>query len=185
LRGGATNRTTWSTVYRGVRTRQVDIAGAASEGAEFSAWVLPHWAHMDRLALRLVGVGVAEDVVQDALAAAWRSWRRFDHERGSARAWLLAIVANKARDQLRRSAGRSLLIVDETVGGPHSEIEIDLTSALSRLTERRRIAVALHYYLELTVEECAEVMGCSAGTVKSTLSDARTQLREILGEEYR
>jgi DNA-directed RNA polymerase specialized sigma24 family protein len=45
--------------------------------------------------------------------------------------------------------------------------------------------VALHYYLGLTVDECAGVMGCSAGTVKSTLSDARTRLREILGEEYR
>lgn len=68
---------------------------------------------------------------------------------------------------------------------PQTDVELDLTSAFSRLTYRRRTAVALHYYLGLTVAECAEVMGCRAGTVKSTLSDAREQLRKILGEEYR
>ena len=118
-------------------------------------------------------------------AAAWRSWRHFNPERGHARAWLLAIVANKARDQLRRNAARLDVIDDQAVLTPPTEVELDLTSALSRLTDRRRTAVALHYYLGLTVEECAQVMGCSTGTVKSTLSDARGQLRKILGKEYR
>ena len=148
-------------------------------------WVGPHWPHMDRLAVRLVGVSAAEDVVQEALAAAWRSWRRFDPERGSARAWLLAIVANKARNHMRGSIARRAASEDRIATVSQTDVELDLTSALAQLTVRRRTAVALHYYLGLTVEECGEVMGCSAGTVKSTLSDARGQLRKILGEEYR
>lgn len=172
-------------VYKGVSTKQAVPADATPAVASFTAWVRPHWPDMDRLALRIVGNAAAEDVVQEALAAAWRSWRRFDPERGHARTWLLAIVANKARDQLRRNAARPDLIDHRAAVTPQTDVELDLTSALSRLTYRRRTAVALHYYLGLTVEECAEVMGCRAGTVKSTLSDAREQLRKILGEDYR
>jgi RNA polymerase sigma-70 factor (ECF subfamily) len=168
-----------------VRTKPDVAMRAPSLEASFTAWVRPHWSYMDRLALRLVGGSAAEDVVQEALAAAWRSWRRFDPGRGSARAWLLAIVANKARDHMHRSSARPELPDEQVATGSQPDAAIDLSSALAQLTERRRTAVALHYYLGLSVEECAEVMDCSAGTVKSTLSDARGQLRNILGEEYR
>jgi RNA polymerase sigma-70 factor (ECF subfamily) len=140
---------------------------------------------MDRLALRLVGGSAAEDVVQEALAAAWRSRHRFDARQGSPRAWLLAIVANKARDHRRRAVETQVLVDDITESAPSSDVVVDMSRALNHLTDRRRIAVALYYYLQLSVEECAEVMSCSAGTVKSTLSDARAQLRQLLGEEYR
>ena len=67
----------------------------------------------------------------------------------------------------------------------HSETAIDLSLVLRRLSERQRLAVSLFYYLDLGVAEIAQVMGCSIGTVKSTLSDARQRLRALLGEEYR
>jgi RNA polymerase sigma-70 factor (ECF subfamily) len=47
------------------------------------------------------------------------------------------------------------------------------------------VAVNLYYYLGLPVAESAAVMGCTEGTVKSTLSAARSRLRELLGEDYR
>lgn len=154
--------------------------------ASFTAWVRPHWEHMDRLARRLVGAAAAEDVVQEALAAAWRSRARFDAERGGPRAWLLAIVVNKAKDHVRGSLQHAELIDASASDDSASAVAgLDLTAALARLTQRRRVAVALHYYLGLSVDEAAEVMGCSSGTVKSTLSDARRQLRDILGKEYR
>ena len=40
----------------------------------------------------------------------------------------------------------------------------------------------LHYFVGLNVEETAAVMACSAGTVKSTLFDARTRLRTPVGD---
>lgn len=153
--------------------------------ASFAAWVCPHWADMDRLALRLVGGSAAEDVVQEALAAAWRSRHRFDSRRGNPRAWLLAIVTNKARDHWQRTVEPAALVDDIAGNAPSSDATVDLSLALQQLTERRRVAVALYYYLQLTIDECAVVMDCSAGTVKSTLSDARAQLRHLLGEEYR
>ncbi len=45
------------------------------------------------------------------------------------------------------------------------------------------MAVELHYFLDLPVAEVATAMGCSTGTVKATLSHARSHLHRDLGEE--
>jgi RNA polymerase sigma-70 factor (ECF subfamily) len=80
-----------------------------------------------------------------------------------------------------------LELSDEQVGRSTADTvpaQLDLSVALARLSERQRLAVALHYYLGLPVAEAAVVMACSPGTVKSTLSDARARLRAILGDDY-
>ena len=165
---------------------EVRSAVAAADRDSFASWVRPHWPAMVRLAGRLTGPGFAEDVVQDALASAWRSRGRFDPQRGSARAWLFKIVVNTAHDHHRTThlAGQ---VPDLPIPGGLAGISetVDLSTLQARLSERQRLAVALFYYLQLSVEECAETMGCSSGTVKSTLSDARKRLRAMLGEEYR
>ena len=101
---------------------------------------------------------------------------QFDPGRGSARNWLLAIVADQARKQHRRSP-RHLELVDEHGAGADSGIDVDLRRALVRLTHRQRTAVLLHHYLGLPLADVAEVLDCAVGTVKSTLSDARARLR--------
>ena len=58
--------------------------------------------------------------------------------------------------------------------------DLDLRSALRRLTGRQRLAVELYYYAGLPVAECALVMSCAEGTVKSTLAAARERLRADL-----
>src|ERR671912_2163675 len=56
------------------------------------------------LAYRIAGTrGVAEDVVQEAFLALWRSGARYDRTRGSVRTWVLGIVHNRAIDALRRA----------------------------------------------------------------------------------
>ncbi len=57
------------------------------------------------------------------------------------------------------------------------EARLDLARALTRLTDRQRLAVELHHVLGIPVAEVASVLGCAEGTVKSTLSDARKRLR--------
>jgi len=148
----------------------------------FGAWVDPHWATMAHLARRLAPPGEWEDVLQEALGAAWRKRGQYDPGRGSPRNWLLAVVADQARKGHRRRRAFDVLedgAVDDV------RADLDLARALRRLTARQRAAIELHYYLGLPVAEVAEVLGCSPGTVKSTLSDARARLRRELGEEYR
>ena len=155
----------------------------------FTAWVKPHWTAMARLAARS-GFD-PEDILQDALADAWRKRAQFDPERGSARSWLLAITADQRSKTWRRAArlfSRVTVLPDD--GGPANETRdtsasVDLERALAHLTARQRLSIDLHYYLGLGVADIAAVMRCSEGTVKSTLSDARARLRRHLGEDYR
>jgi RNA polymerase sigma-70 factor (ECF subfamily) len=158
------------------------------EADEFADWVRPALLPMTRLARRLAPDHDPQDVVQDALTRAWRKRHLFDPDRGAATTWLLAITADRAREA-RRSRTRRLGVVDDTgeapdvpAPAPDVDADLDLDRAIGALPERQHLAVELHYFLGLTVAETASVMDCSAGTVKSTLFDARTHLRTALGE---
>ena len=59
---------------------------------------------------------------------------------------------------------------------------LDLRRALDELPDRMRATVCLHYLSDLTVEQVADTLDVSPGTVKSNLHDARNRLRTVLGE---
>jgi RNA polymerase sigma-70 factor (ECF subfamily) len=61
--------------------------------------------------------------------------------------------------------------------------DVDLERGIAALPERQHLAVNLHYFVGLSIDEAADVMGCTAGTVKSTLFDARGRLLALLGED--
>lgn len=157
------------------------------DAGAFAAWAGPALVPMTRLARRLAPHADPEDVVQDALARAWVKRRQYDAQRGTAVTWLLAIVADVARSA-RRTRTRWLKVVDDIADVPerpaaHGDPDVDLERAIARLSERQQLAVHLHYFVGLPVDETARVMDCSAGTVKSTLFDARTRLRALLGDD--
>jgi RNA polymerase sigma-70 factor, ECF subfamily len=147
---------------------------------DFSSWVAPHLPAMARLAARLAGTADRDDVVQDSLTRAWRRWETYCPDRGSPQAWLLAIVADRARRHRRR---RVWMPVSVPALGPGVEMgapDIDLERAVRKLPRRQRLSVELHYFVGLSTSETAAVMGCSEGTVKSNLHDARAHLRRDL-----
>ncbi|MDR1768182.1 MAG: RNA polymerase sigma factor [Propionibacteriaceae bacterium] len=150
----------------------------------FARWVEPHWAAMAALAARAGADG--EDVLQDALASAWRKRRQFDARRGTARNWLLAITADARRKHWRSAARLPTPVSDNPavtiITAP--ETAMDLDRALAQLGRKQRLAVELHYYLGLPVADAAKVLRVSEGTLKSNLSDARRRLKEILGKDY-
>lgn len=158
----------------------------AESRSAFDDWVRPALLPMTRLARRLAPTADPEDVVQEALTRAWQRWSTYNPERGEPTTWLLAITADRAR-AARRRRGRGLHLIDETAEVPDAattdqRADVDLERAIARLAHRQREAVNLHYFVGLSVEETAAVMGCSAGTVKSALFDARTRLRTLLGD---
>ena len=157
---------------------------AVDEGT-FVQWVRPSLLAMTRLAARLVPGDDVDDVVQEAVERAWRTRGRYDPERGTPTTWLLAITASAAHDARRRTWRRQRLADAAPpdrpdVGANH---DVDLDRAIDALPRRQRLAVHCFYFLDLPVADTAQVMGCSVGTVKSALHDARKALRHTLGDD--
>lgn len=156
-------------------------SGRVDAPSDFAAWASPHVGAMALLAARLAGPADRDDVVQESLLDAWRHRASYDPGRGTPRAWLLAITARRARRARLRLVRTVPLETDVAAAAEGGDV--DLRRAVERLSRRQRLAVELHYFVGLGVAECAAVMGCAEGTVKSTLSDARSRLRRELGED--
>lgn len=156
-----------------------DPAVPRASSADFAEWVRPHLPALGRYATRLVGPADRDDIVQDCLERAWRKWRTYDESRGSAQAWLLAILHDRAR-RFRTRRRTTLELVEGADADTY--VDVDLERAVSGLPTRQRQAVELHYFVGLDVATTAQVMGCAEGTVKATLHQARTRLRIQLGE---
>lgn len=155
-------------------------------GTTFEDWVRPHLPLLRRYAASLTSsVQDGEDLLQRALIRAWRRWETYDAERGSPAQWLLAILRDQARQRWRLSASPKMLAPAHTDSdvpsvGP-AEI-IDVRSAIRRLPRRQREAIIFHYYVGLKIAEIAALMQCAPGTVKATLSAARANLADYLGD---
>ena len=137
----------------------------------------------------------AEEATQEAFLKAYRALGRF-RSGAPFRPWLLAIVANEARNQRRaaaRRAGLFLRVAREGTPGdvpssPESAVlaaeqRVELLEALGGLREEARWAIACRYFLGLSEEETAAALGCARGTVKSRLSRALNSLREEIAKE--
>jgi RNA polymerase sigma-70 factor (ECF subfamily) len=150
--------------------------------AEFAAWLAPHVVRMSHLIARMAPAADVDDVLQDAMLAAWRSRRKFDASTGSVSSWLLAIAANAARKARRRRQPVLDGVPDRESAAVDSDLSVDIQRAVRELSRRQQLAVNCFYFADLTVAETAAVMRCSEGTVKSTLSAARRRLHPLLLE---
>jgi RNA polymerase sigma-70 factor (ECF subfamily) len=128
---------------------------------------------------------VAEDLTSETFEAAFRSWRRFDPRRGSARSWLLAIARTTALDWFRADARRRKreeragLRERPTEESPFGEgLSAELTESLQQLSAGEREVVALRIVLDLDSEETARLLGISTTAVSTRLSRALTKLEE-------
>ena len=133
---------------------------------------------------------LAEEVVQDVFARAWRRAADYDPRRGSVRTWLYAITRNRIVDARRRAAVRPGLAqqdAEEVPAEVDSELEQavlrwQMAAALTRLSPEHREVIRLAHYGGLTLREIAERKGIPLGTVKSRTSYAMRTLRLILDE---
>lgn len=157
--------------------------------------------HLDALyhvALRLTrNRAEAEDIVQEALLRAFRTFHRFNPGT-NCRAWLFTIMRNVFLSRLR-AQGREVLdgeagglgrveTMNYVPGGRNPEehflqtmLHGDVDRALTTLPLAFREAVILIDIEGLTYREVAEVVGCPIGTVMSRLSRGRELLRRSLG----
>jgi RNA polymerase sigma-70 factor (ECF subfamily) len=132
-------------------------------------------------------LAIAEEIAQEALAAAWRSWDAVgDYDKPGA--WARRVVANRASTHWR-SAGRETRALERLAGGAPARpdaVELDepdaaLWTAVRRLPDRQAHVVALHYLEDRSVAETAAILELAEGTVKAHLHKARLALARSLG----
>ncbi len=134
--------------------------------------------------------GHAEDLLQTALLRTARHWSR---AREAPEAYARQVLVNLSRDRIRRLVRRPreapmppdpgyLRAVD---GGYERVTERRVVMrAVAELPTRQRQVIALRFFEDLSVEQTAELLGFSTGTVKSYTSRALARLRELLADDH-
>jgi RNA polymerase sigma-70 factor (ECF subfamily) len=118
----------------------------------------------------------AADVCQEAMLRAWDRWETLAGQ--APLAWVRQVGLDLCRSWWRRTQ-RELHLLPRVleVSSAVEPVDVDLVMALRRLPRRQREAVALRYWGDLSVAECAQVMGVSIGSVNQHLARARAALQ--------
>ena len=158
----------------------------AGDGEAFVEAMRPHQERMLRLVGRFVPTREdAEDVVQEAIVAAYRQVRRF---RGDASfgTWICRIAINQAM----RLARRQQRIFDASPvhhasppRDPEGADVLAVREAVARLPEKLRTPVVLRFFEGLSGQDIADVLGCKQSTVWTRLYRGLERLRLDLEEE--
>ncbi len=125
---------------------------------------------------------LADDIAQEALVRAYVNSDRFV---GNFKAWVFRIAYNCFIDNLRRVPAPSvsfdspevLHVADASASDAAFRHE-ELQRALTRIPEKERTAIVLHYFEDLPVKEIASIMQIPTGTVKYHLSVGRDHLKQ-------
>jgi len=132
----------------------------------------------------------ARDVAQESWMAVMRGLRSL-RDPARFRAWAFGIVANKARDWVRREQARraredaGAAAGVDAVGsdaGPREAAVRRIRAGLARLEPGQRTLLTRFYLDEMSVRELAESLDVPVGTIKSRLFYARNALRAALEE---
>ena len=130
--------------------------------------------------------GLAEDVVQESMLRAWKSFDSLTDER-KAKAWLLTIVRREfarsfERKRLEVTDVDALVAAEATaLAAPDDERIGQMREAIFRLEEQYREPLVLQVLMGYSTQEIAGMMGIEQGAVLTRLFRARQRLRQQLG----
>ena len=165
------------------------LFGQKVNADDFEIAAMPYMAELYRTATRLTGDRTeAEDLVQDAYMAAWKSFHRFEPGT-NCRAWLYKILFNKYEHYWRKKAKLKLVedgeeLMEQTLTFeapiPQDLTDEEVLMAFEKIPEKYREVVLLADVQEFAYKEVSEILNVPIGTVMSRLSRGRAMLRERL-----
>lgn len=161
----------------------------SSEPNELDRLVTQNLSAALRFATRLTGtLDTAEDVLQEALVRAARSWKSFRKE-AEFRTWLFRIVINVFRDRLARAKPAEQCPLDDLADhrsrDPAHEAQTTelgelIAARVSALPPRQREVMVLTAFEGFSPKETATLLSITEANVHSTLAIARERLRQEL-----
>ena len=155
--------------------------------AEYSEYVAARLSSLRRLAAVLCDDWQrADDLVQATLIKLYVRWGRVraaTHPDAYARAVLVREFTHERRSGWVKRVSLSSGVTDSPVAAVDHDAVLDLRAAVAALPPRQRATLVLRYYCDLNVDQSAEILGCSPGTVKSQTSRALSAVRRALGPQ--
>jgi RNA polymerase sigma-70 factor (ECF subfamily) len=164
---------------------EIQVIGTAEPFSQFYA---REFRRVVALAYVLSGSQTgAEDLAQEGFLAAYRHWERV-RRHPNPEAWVRRVVSNRAVSTWRRRMAEAKAVMRLTGGsaGPPEEMDPAATEVwghVRRLPRRQAQSLALRYLDDLSVDEIADVLQCSPGSVKQHLHRGERALARRLGEE--
>ena len=147
-----------------------------------------HHAQLHRIASWIVqDASLGEDLVAEGFIKLIQHWDRVQRYDQPA-LWVRRVVI---RDAVRTRDRRAREVVGigpspdraSLTDLPGTSPDGALHAAIGRLPRRMRAVVVVHYFLDLSIDRTAELLGMQPGTVKAHLNHARAALGAQLGDQ--
>lgn len=161
------------------------IAVETTPVRSYDAFYRREYGAMVALAAAVSGSGaIAEDLAQEALVRAHRSWLKVSgYDKPGA--WLRRVTINLASNARRRRVTEERSRIRLVPSSTTEEIELrddGVWVAVAALPTKQRAAIALYYLEDRPVAEIAEILECSVNTAKAHLHQGRKALESQLEE---
>jgi RNA polymerase sigma-70 factor (sigma-E family) len=151
---------------------------------DFREWAQARQTHLRRSAYLLCrDWHLAEDLTQTTLAKLYAVWHRV-RDSASRDAYARRALYRAFIDETRRPHRREHTqdrVPEIPAPASDSDLRLALLDAVAHLPPRSRAVIVLRFWEDLSVEDTAAALGCTAGTVKSQTSRGLAALRERLG----
>lgn len=154
--------------------------------SDFAAIVRERAAGWRRVAFLITGDwSRADDLLQQALMRMYGRWHAIEPHAvdAYARTVLTRLAIDEARRPYRRSEVSADVVPERAATHPNADDVIDVRAALMQVPPRQRAALVLRFYHQLSVEETAQALGVTQGTVKSQTARGLDNLRAALGRD--
>jgi len=132
----------------------------------------------------------SKDIAQNTFIKIMNNPELFDNKKNF-KVWLFAIAKNKWKNDFRARSTKlkfeKKLMLHQPVPqesaeiGTHEQRVSQVNSAIENLSDNHKEVIVLKYTSNFTIEEMAEILECSEGTVKSRLFYAIKDLKKITG----
>lgn len=133
--------------------------------------------------------GTAEEIVQEVMLTVWRKADQFDAARGSASAWIYALVRNAFIDRVRRESRPAVDPTDPTLDATDpgadrlmldAESQRELAAAVEALPAEQQYVVRHSFYYGQSLSQISAASGLPLGTVKTRARLALSHLRAFV-----